>query len=192
MTITAGWTTPIYRAQFAELPLIDQLLQMSQVVISQVPPTEDPYALPNYDQTDRLFSDLLAAQQPLVVQLHEIAQQHITQYLATAFQVEGTAPMRVNFRARMYKQGEMLAYHSHDSIFTGIVYLTPAAAGLRLHDPRTNAGRYFPVMLSKSFEDIVIMPELGEVVIFPSYVYHSTMINQSPLPRIVLPFDVYA
>lgn len=91
----------------------------------------------------------------------------------------------------MLEAGEVTGYHCHPySFLTGIVYLTPQNTGLILHDPRPNAERGYPRQFFAEFDDHTIVPKMGDVVLFPSYVYHSTMVHNGAEPRLVIPFNV--
>ena len=60
---------------------------------------------------------------------------------------------------------------------------------IRFHDPRHNANRGYDENFKHHFEDKVILPKTDDVVIFPSFLYHSVSPFYSGL-RIALPLDI--
>lgn len=141
--------------------------------------------------TASVFDDLRYVKHDTrALQLFDAVQHHIDRFLERTPDAH-----RLNYVTKMQlcvlQPGEVTAYHGHDySFLVGIVYLAPQNTGLILHDPRVNAARGYPKQFSDQFADVVIVPEPGDVVLFPSYVYHSTMVHNGKTPRVVMPFNV--
>lgn len=57
-------------------------------------------------------------------------------------------------------------------------------------DPRQNANRGYDLKFSKWFSSLEIKPKSGDVLIFPSYLYHYVETYQSNL-RLALPVDCF-
>ena len=71
--------------------------------------------------------------------------------------------------------GYWLATHNHGhSQFTIIRYVEVDGSGgeLLIQDPRPNANRNWPAELGGQFAPLVVQPESGMTVIFPSFCYH--------------------
>lgn len=86
------------------------------------------------------------------------------------------------------------SFHNHRGAFlSGVFYVNvdEYSGDLIFHDPRFNAVRSTPLECAKAFEPIIVQPKNGDVVVFPSFVYHETNISFSDVPRILIPFDVY-
>ena len=72
--------------------------------------------------------------------------------------------------------GYWMRPHNHGhSQFTSIYYKFYSGDGgeLILNDPRTNANRGFPMEFTDEFKPVIIKPESGLTVTFPSYIYHT-------------------
>jgi hypothetical protein len=90
-------------------------------------------------------------------------------------------------------KGNMNVHNHSGAHISGIFYiLTDNKNGkLKFHDPRVNANRGYNVRreFSKYFMDETIVPNTGDYIIFPSYLYHSVVeVNNT---RISLPVDLY-
>jgi len=57
-------------------------------------------------------------------------------------------------------------------------------------DPRHNANRGYDRAFSKWFEPLQIIPKSGDILIFPSYLYHTVLTYHSNL-RIAMPVDLF-
>lgn len=58
-----------------------------------------------------------------------------------------------------------------------------------LHDPRTNANRGYIPEFKKMFEPIRFTPQTGDVIVFPSFLYHNVEIFKGKI-RLALPVDL--
>lgn len=180
------WTTPVYRSNLNDGGMVDALLNVSDMILQNKPSVEE-YG------TASVFDELIADGQPTVLALYDQLQTHIARYLSPWSDIINMYPLNCVTKMQLcvLQPGEVTAYHGHDySFLTGIVYLSPLNTGLILHDPRVNAARGYPQQLSQQFADITIVPSPGDVIILPSYVYHSTMVHNGESPRVVIPFNV--
>lgn len=85
-----------------------------------------------------------------------------------------------------------IGLHQHQgSLLSGVFYVYCSAGQLRLHDPRVNAQRGYPNDLQHYFKPKVIQPNMGDIIIFPSFLQHEVSNNTSTEPRIIMPFDVF-
>lgn len=163
--------------------LVQSLLDTAARIVEKAPTVEE-YG------TAAVMDDLRDRHDPSVVALFDVVRQHVNQYvrhLPNSHQLDFVTKLQLC----VLQPGEVTAYHGHDySFIVGIVYLSPQNTGLILHDPRLNAARAYPKQFRDEFADVVIVPNPGDVVIFPSYVYHSTMVHNGKEPRVVMPFNV--
>ena len=93
------------------------------------------------------------------------------------------------------EQGQYaMRHHNHrSSIVSAVFYplVDPVDPGsIVFIDPRTNANRgYNGKQFQQHFADLVHKPTTGDLLIFPSYVWHYVYPTSSP--RIVIPFDLF-
>jgi uncharacterized protein (TIGR02466 family) len=81
--------------------------------------------------------------------------------------------------------------HQHNgAVISGVFYINIPHGKLRLLDPRLNASRGYPSNFQKYFQSIEIKPKAGDLVMFPSFVWHEVH-SEIPQQRILMPFDVY-
>jgi len=91
------------------------------------------------------------------------------------------------------KHGYVINPHNHSGAsLSGVFYLlfeeTKFGGELILQDPRFNANRSYQPNFKKWFEELSIMPSTGDILIFPSYLYHYTSIFTGRL-RLALAVD---
>lgn len=94
-----------------------------------------------------------------------------------------------------YNQDTSLDYHNHrGSQLSAVFYLMcqdDAVGGhITFTDPRQNANRGYDPSFLSWFEPIKMIPKTGDVVIFPSFLYHSVSTYRSNI-RIALPVDLF-
>lgn len=80
----------------------------------------------------------------------------------------------VRFWAMNYSRSVSTPPHSHRNDFmVAILYLTDTKTPLYLMDPRGSACRGMPEeIFVKYFENYKFLPKPGDLIIFPSYIYH--------------------
>jgi hypothetical protein len=71
--------------------------------------------------------------------------------------------------------------HNHSGAsLSGVFYLmfeeNESGGKIIFQDPRFNANRGYKLNFNKWFQDLKIMPVSGDLLIFPSYLYHYTEI----------------
>jgi len=90
-----------------------------------------------------------------------------------------------------FNQSEM-EYHTHNgAMLSAVVYLINDADGgeITFYDPRHFAARGYDTKFRSLFDPITYKPASGEVLTFPSYLYHATRPTRGL--RISVPFDLY-
>lgn len=164
------------------------MLELADRIIGRAP---SPPNVEDYG-TAAVFDRLAKAHDPVVLRLFDTVRLHVgeyTRYLPNSHMIEVSSVTKIQLC--VLQPGEVTAYHGHDySFIAGIVYLTPQDTGLVLHDPRVNACRGYPKQFRQEFADVTLVPQPGDVIMFPSYVFHSTMVHNGDKPRIVIPFNV--
>lgn len=185
METTQHWSTPIYRSNLNDPAFVQSLLDLSDEILAEYPLLDD-YG------TSAVFDNLLAKGDERAIRLFDEVRATVNQSIRSLPSIH-TLPAIYKMQLCVLQPGEVTAYHCHPwSYLTGIVYLTPQDTGLILHDPRANAVRGYPTQFSEQFADVKIVPTPGDIVMFPSYVFHSTMVHSGTQPRIVMPFNVLA
>lgn len=88
-----------------------------------------------------------------------------------------------------------LAYHNHKGASISAVFYPffenkDGGGEVVFHDPRTNANRGYINDFSKLFEPVSFSPSSGDVIIFPSFLYHH--VNPYHFsPRIAIAVDYF-
>lgn len=85
--------------------------------------------------------------------------------------------------------------HNHSGAqFSAVFYLLceeqERGGEIVFTDPRQNANRGYDKTFSSWFEPLQITPKSGDILVFPSYLYHTVLTYHSNL-RLVLPVDCF-
>jgi len=102
-----------------------------------------------------------------------------------------------NAWAMVNRQGHTTRAHLHpNSLFSGVVYLqVPEGAGaIAFLDPRGGAQMLVPPLRASAGEDcrgrVRRMPQVGELLLFPSWLWHEVELSAQDQPRIVISFNI--
>jgi hypothetical protein len=92
-------------------------------------------------------------------------------------------------------KGYSLSHHNHKgSQLSAVLYFlceTDINGGKVIFtDPRSNANRGFDNQFNQWFEPLIITPKTGDVVIFPSYLYHFVETYDGNI-RLAMPIDCF-
>ena len=92
-----------------------------------------------------------------------------------------------------YGTGYAMPKHNHSgSHVSAVFYLlceNNHGGDIILHDPRTNANRGYIPEFDRMFEPIRFTPQTGDVLIFPSFLYHNVETFKGKI-RLALPVDL--
>lgn len=91
--------------------------------------------------------------------------------------------------------GNFQQIHNHaGAMFSSVYYVIAdennVGGEIRFHDPRGNASRGYDKNFKHHFEDKIILPKTDDVLIFPSFLYHSVNPFSAGI-RIAMPIDLY-
>ena len=91
--------------------------------------------------------------------------------------------------------GYVMNLHNHaGSQFSAVFYLmnevTTEGGQIEFIDPRSNANRGYDQVLRRPFKNIEYMPNTGDYLIFPSFLYHGVYPFRSTL-RMAIPVDLF-
>ena len=94
-----------------------------------------------------------------------------------------------------YNHDNSLDYHNHrGSQVSSVFYLmcsdNSTSGHITFTDPRQNANRGYDPSFAKWFKPMTMIPNSGDIVIFPSFLYHFVSTYRSNI-RIALPVDLF-
>jgi hypothetical protein len=127
----------------------------------------------------------------------EIVYPAFDQYLKEVFNIKLSQCKNHFFRSWLAgpKSGYSIHTHNHSgACISAIFYILceeqDQGGELVMIDPRGNANRGYPEDMKHEFSDIIYKPKSGQVVIFPSFLYHYTKLFTGNL-RIAMPVDFF-
>ncbi len=186
--VTQHWTNHILHENINDPEFV---LDLYQHILSTVPLT---YARPIEEgPLDFMFEDDHPSMREKFEVVRRFMYQCIDEYIDQVY--ETSFDYHVTGFVAMNSQYTRQPLHVHRSSFlTGVFYINvdEQSGNLMLHDPRSNAVRAAPDEIMDQFAPVAILPKPGDMVVFPSYLYHDTEVNMSPQPRILVPFDAWA
>ncbi len=104
----------------------------------------------------------------------------------------------ISYRAWLCGSGPnyTMPTHNHANSAISLVFYFQAEEGgdLVLHDPRMNANRGYRTEFQNALglKDITWTPQSGDIVMFPSFLYHSVLKNRGSKTRIAVALDFYS
>jgi len=185
MTIQHLWATPVYRKNINDPELVNRLINE---ILCDPDATSNNACLLSSQKVSKLIEENDGLFSEVVKHLSKATDD----FFKEVFGVTNVKYIIESFYLT-HKQGGNVKYHNHPgSSLTGILYLNVPSGDLVLVDPRTNANRGImrEIINTGHFSPVVLTPEAGEIIMFPSYVHHYAFPNVYQEPRIVLPFDV--
>lgn len=147
------------------------------------------WMLQNYDEWPSNHSDINVFDEgydPIYQQAREYITQQVNRFSHTLFGTD--EKLRIKCHATNHSS---INLHQHSgAVISGVFYIHIPHGKLRLLDPRLNASRGYPSRFQNYFASIEIEPKPGDIVMFPSFVWHEVH-SEIPQQRILMPFDVY-
>jgi len=181
--ITEHWTNHILRNNIDD----DEYVSILCENILCTDPL-DHHATPTEKLIDEFYED-----RPIFDRLKRYMYENINEYINKVYDLTD-----LDYHVRTFLVTNNIHtrtnFHNHKCAFlSGVFYINvdENSGELLFHDPRFNAVRSTPIECSKAFAPVIMSPKNGDIVIFPSFVYHETNISFSNIPRILIPFDVY-
>ena len=174
------WPTPIYKTSITS--------DECNALVNEIMISEN-IAAPQSDYDSASLTDRV----PL---LKTIAQQKYTEFFKEVLDLDLE---NFDYHLKSWLTGSMGGYnmdiHNHSGAqFAAVFYLLAeekdAGGQLVMYDPRTNANRGFNSEFQHMFSPIEHMPQSGDVLIMPGYVYHSVRQYYSSL-RLAVPVDIF-
>lgn len=94
-----------------------------------------------------------------------------------------------------YGEGKSLNYHNHrGSQLSSVLYVVADSeddgGDVLFTDPRQNANRGYDPLFNNWFEPFRLKPKCGQIVVFPSFLYHYVETYRSNI-RLALPVDCF-
>ena len=94
-----------------------------------------------------------------------------------------------------YGEGQSLNYHNHrGSQLSSVLYMMADSeddgGDVLFTDPRQNANRGYDLHFSSWFESFRLKPKCGQLIVFPSFLYHYVETYRSNI-RMALPVDCF-
>jgi len=170
-----AWATPIEHKKSHVEGLLDYIL--------------------TYSDTSKINYNILDDDSKPINLLKQIAYDNFKSYVNRCYGVDiDTYHTEIKGWLISPKDGYVHPFHNHmGAMFSSVFYVlaeeNDSGGEIRFHDPRHNANRGYDENFAKHFKDKVILPKTDDVVIFPSFLYHSVSPFYSGL-RIALPLDI--
>lgn len=174
------WATPIYKTSISD--------EQCQELIQQV------MMYQNIDKPQSDFdSTSLTDSIPL---LKELAYEKYKEFFSVTFDYDID---EFNFKFKSWLTGSKGNYymdlHNHSgspwvAVFYVLAEETDKGGDFVAYDPRVNANRGFHDKFKHMFEPIEFLPQTGDVIIMPGFVYHAVRNYTSSL-RLALPVDLF-
>lgn len=123
--------------------------------------------------------------------LEKFIKDQIEYYCKASFNLSDNALSKLKTKCHISNHNTIRGHQHSGSVISGVFYVRcPNGGDLILHDPRSNAMRGYPGDFMTHFSPQIISPIDGDIVIFPSYLWHEVS-SVSFGNRITMPFDVF-
>jgi hypothetical protein len=180
------WPTEILYDEFKNLKLLEELQNylLSNFLASSIDVTSEEYSL--FEIDNKILNEF--KKECLI---------YFKNYLNLTEIDESVNNFKLKAWTRGFKdKNSSLLYHNHNNslvsaIFYVLVDTFDSGGELVFHDPRINANRgYSKNSFQKKFENINFKPKTGDLLIFPSFLYHHVERN-SGTTRILVSVDLF-
>jgi hypothetical protein len=131
-----------------------------------------------------------------IPRLKELAEEKFGEYLEKVYDID-IHDYHFKFKSWLTGNGGGYSMDTHNhagSPFVAVFYIMAEhedrGGEIVFSDPRTNANRGYTLEFQPQFKPTVHMPQTGDVVIFPGFLYHHVRRYDANL-RIALPVDLF-
>jgi len=115
----------------------------------------------------------------------------VRDYCSAVFGLGQQAANKLTTKTHVSNHNNIRGHQHSGSVVSGIFYIrAPKGGDLILSDPRSNAVRGYPDPFKHYFKEQIITPKDGDIIIFPSYLWHEVN-GDNDEPRISMPFDTF-
>jgi uncharacterized protein (TIGR02466 family) len=136
---------------------------------------------------------MMATQKEVSNTIHDLARKHFDAYLKDVIGISlyDYKEHRLDSWINRYENTDM-EYHTHNGAHLSAVFY-PIVEGdggeITFYDPRFFAARGYDMNFRKLHSNFVIKPSGGDVVIFPSFLYHSVKVSTGF--KLSIPVDLF-
>lgn len=181
------WPTKVLHESVKDNSLLDNVIQ-------EIFSTYDMNNPPSDSDNNELFDNC----GPFLTQFKEaVVIPTFEQYLKEAHNSKLSDYKEYNLKSWITGTGNgyNMIYHNHSgAAFSAVFYLlaedVSKGGSIVFSDPRHNANRGYDSKLKTEFENVFHTPSTGDIVVFPSFLYHYVNPYYSNL-RIAMPVDLF-
>jgi len=129
-----------------------------------------------------------------VPDLHQIIEQRVQQWAEQVLGITDTLYITESW-INVYNTGDSIHQHSHpNSIVSGTWYWSTPETEIRFHKQGLNSSTHWTMKLDQrptawSQTEVILPVEQGDLLLWPSYLQHSTTAHTSEEPRKTLSFN---
>ena len=199
--ISSLFVTRLYRARLSEFaPEIDaQELDNSCIVIAEDDEAGQQWCEENGYPGYTSYASLtdLPWRFPIFADLVKVLEQHVAAFAEDLeFDLDGRKLVLEDLWINILPEGGMHASHLHPhSVISGTTYVSmpEGASALKLEDPRSGRMMASPARKKGAREDlrtfIYVKPEVGDVLLWESWLRHEVPMNMAEEERISVSFN---
>jgi uncharacterized protein (TIGR02466 family) len=199
--ISSLFVTRLYRARLSEFaPAIDaQEMENSCLVIAEDDEAGQQWCEENGYPGYTSYASLtdLPWRFPIFADLVKVLDQHVAAFAEDLeFDLDGRKLVLEDLWINILPEGGMHASHLHPhSVISGTTYVAmpEGASALKLEDPRSGRMMASPARKKGAREDlrtfIYVKPEVGDVLLWESWLRHEVPMNMSEEERISVSFN---
>jgi hypothetical protein len=180
------WSTPVFKGIIKDKDLLERLLQSMFLNVNLDAPVND---FQDFDILNEGPKEFIEFKEKIVYTAFE----DYIKRLGHDIKMFNNVSLRSWITG--VRNGYMIPVHNHSGAsFSAVFYLLcendKEGGELLMVDPRANANRGYKDQFKDWFSNKSFLPQSGEYIIFPSYLYHHTLPFTGKM-RIAMPVDLY-